>query len=337
MSYTPNKARYDTMPYPYCGNSGLRLPAISLGLWHNFSEVDRYDTMVEMLTTAFDNGITHFDLANNYGRPIAGSAERNFGRILREELSAYRDEMVISTKAGYYMWPGPYGDFGSRKYLVSSLDASLKRMGLEYVDIFYHHRMDPNTPLEETMGALRDIVKSGKALYVGISNYDAPTAARAQELLESMGVHCLIHQLRYSLLDRHVQTEGILDATHRAGMGSIAFSPLAQGMLSDKYLHGIPADSRAAKPHTFLTPERLEPAVLNTVTKLNQLAQQRGQTLAQMAIAWLLGVGQVTSVLVGASTAEQIRENIAATGNTAFSEQEIQAIEAVLAEYSEKR
>ena len=329
MSYTANKTRYDVMPYRYCGRSGLKLPALSLGLWHNFSDVDDYGTMVEMLTTAFDNGVTHFDLANNYGRPFAGSAERNFGRILKEELAAYRDELVISTKAGYYMWPGPYGDFGSRKYLISSLDASLKRMGLEYVDIFYHHRMDPNTPLEETMGALRDIVRSGKALYVGISNYDAPTAARAQELLESMGVHCLIHQLRYSLLDRRAQTDGVIDATHNAGMGTIAFSPLAQGVLSDKYLHGIPADSRAAKPDTFLTADRIDPALLEKVSALNDIAKQRGQTLAPMAIAWLLGVGNVTSVLIGASSAGQIRENAAAVHNTAFSDDEIQQIDAI--------
>lgn len=333
MGYTANEQRYDTMPYRYCGHSGLKLPAVSLGLWHNFSDVDDYGTMVEMLTTAFDHGITHFDLANNYGRPVGGSAERNFGRILKEELSSYRDELLISTKAGYYMWPGPYGDFGSRKYLISSLDASLKRMGLEYVDIFYHHRMDPNTPLEETMGALRDIVKSGKALYVGISNYDAPTAARAQELLESMGVHCLIHQLRYSLLDRKVQQDGVIDATHGAGMGTIAFSPLAQGLLSDKYLKGIPETSRAAKPDTFLNPEHVSPALLEKVTKLNDIAKERGQSLAQMAIAWLLGVGGVTGVLVGASSAAQITENVNAAHNTTFTQEEIERIEAIVEGY----
>ncbi len=330
MSYTACATRYDAMPYRYCGHSGLKLPALSLGLWHNFSDVDDYDTMVAMLTTAFDLGVTHFDLANNYGRPVAGSAERNFGRIMREELAAYRDELVISTKAGYYMFPGPYGDFGSRKYLISSLDASLKRMGLDYVDIFYHHRMDPNTPLEETMGALRDIVRSGKALYVGISNYDAPTAAKAQAMLESMGVHCLIHQLRFSMLDRHVQTEGILEASHHAGMGSIAFSPLEQGILSDKYLKGIPAGSRAAKPDTFLTAERIRPEMLEKAEKLNKVAAERGQTLAQMAIAWLLGVGGVTSVLVGASSPEQIRENVAAVADINFSAEEIAVLEAIL-------
>ncbi len=333
MGYTASQQRYDTMPYRYCGHSGLKLPALSLGLWHNFSDVDDYGTMVQMLTTAFDNGVTHFDLANNYGRPVGGSAERNFGRILKEELSAYRDEMVISTKAGYYMWPGPYGDFGSRKYLISSLDASLKRMGLDYVDIFYHHRMDPNTPLEETMGALRDIVRSGKALYVGISNYDASTAVRAQEILESMGVHCLIHQLRYSLVDRKVQTDGVIDATHNAGMGTIAFSPLAQGVLSDKYLKGIPANSRAAKPDTFLTPDRIDPVLLDKVAALNEIAKERGQTLAQMAIAWLLGVGNVTSVLIGASSAAQIVENAEAVQSTVFTEEEIKRIDAITEGY----
>ena len=330
MQYQANETRYDTMPYHYCGKSGLQLPALSLGLWHNFSQVDPYDTMVEMLTTAFDLGITHFDLANNYGRPVAGSAETNFGRILKEVLYPYRDELIISTKAGYDMWPGPYGNFGSRKYLMASLDASLKRMGLDYVDIFYHHRMDPNTPLEETMGALRDIVRSGKALYVGISNYDAKTAQKAQELLESMGVHCLIHQLRFSMLDRHVQTEGILTATHEAGMGSIAFSPLEQGILSDKYFSGIPADSRAAKPDTFLTKEGISQAVLEKVKQLNAVAKERNQTLSQMAIAWLLGVGGTTSVLVGASSSAQIRENVAALAKIEFTQEECQTIENIL-------
>lgn len=330
MSYTANPTRYDTMPYRYCGHSGLKLPAVSLGLWHNFSDVDPFDTMVDMLKTAFDGGITHFDLANNYGRPVAGSAERNFGKILREQFAPYRDELVISTKAGYYMHPGPYGDFGSRKYLMASLDASLQRMGLDYVDIFYHHRMDPNTPLEETMGALRDIVHSGKALYVGISNYDARTAAKAQAILENMGVHCLIHQIRYSLLDQRVKNEGILDATHNVGMGSIAFSPLAQGLLSDKYLHGIPENSRAAKPDTFLSAENVTPEVLRKITALNDLAQNRGQTLAQMAIAWLLGVGGVTSVLIGASSSKQITDNIAATQNITFTADEQATIASIV-------
>lgn len=330
MKYTAKETRYDTMPYRYCGKSGLKLPALSLGLWHNFSEVDDYDNMVDMLTTAFDMGITHFDLANNYGRPVAGSAETNFGKILKSELSAYRDEMLISTKAGYYMWPGPYGDFGSRKYLISSLDASLKRMGLDYVDIFYHHRMDKNTPLEETMGALADIVHSGKALYVGISNYDAETAKKAESILKSMGVHCLIHQMRFSMLDRHVETEGIIESTHWAGMGSIAFSPLEQGILSDKYLKGIPADSRAAKPDTFLSEDRITPEILCKVSALNEAANSRGQSLSQMAIAWLLGVGGVTSVLVGASSSAQIKENVNALCNIEFDKTEIETIENIL-------
>ncbi len=331
MKYIPNSKRYDTMPYSHTGKSGLKLPAVSLGLWHNFSKYDSYANMSEMLTTAFDGGITHFDLANNYGRPFAGSAETNLGRILSKELSGYRDQLVISTKAGYTMWEGPYGDFGSRKYLVSSLDASLKRMGLDYVDIFYHHRMDPDTPLEETMGALCDIVRSGKALYVGISNYDAKTAERAEQILNSMGVHCLIHQFRYSMLDRHVETQGILSKTKELGIGSIAFSPLEQGILSDKYLRGIPKNSRAAKQDTFLSKERITKELLEKVASLNEIAKERGQSLSQMAIAWLLGVGGVTSVLVGASTKEQIKENIAALSNTEFSEGERNFIEEILA------
>ena len=331
MKYIANENRYNSMPYNYCGNSGLKLPALSLGLWHNFSDFDDYDNMVDMITTAFDLGITHFDLANNYGRPAFGSAETNFGKIL-SELSAYRDEMVISTKAGYYMWPGPYGDFGSRKYLISSLDASLKRMGLDYVDIFYHHRMDPNTPLEETMGALRDIVKSGKALYVGISNYDAKTTKKACEILNDMGVRPLIHQMRFSMLDRHVETDGILDTSHKCGLGSIAFSPLEQGILSDKYLNGIPENSRAAKPNTFLTENNITPAIspLKNAAKLNEIAKMRGQSLSQMAIAWLLSVGNTTSVLVGASSSKQIIENVNALSNTTFSDDEIKMIEDIL-------
>lgn len=330
MSYIANSNRYESIPYNYCGKSGLKLPALSLGLWHNFSRNDDYGNMVKMLTTAFDEGITHFDLANNYGRPFAGSAETNFGKILKNELSAYRDEIIISTKAGYYMWPGPYGDFGSRKSMISSLDASLKRMGLDYVDIFYHHRMDPNTPLEETMGALRDIVRSGKALYVGISNYDAKTTKKAQEILEEMGVHCLIHQFRFSMLDRHVKTDGILAATDSAGMGSIAYSPLEQGILSDKYLGGIPENSRVAKPDTFLTEDSLNKELLQKISELNSAALSRGQTLSQMAISWLLGVGNVTSVLVGASSAEQIKENAAALANIKFASDELKNIEQIL-------
>ncbi len=330
MNFVADKDRYNKISYSYCGKSGLQLPAVSLGLWHNFSDADDYSNMAKMLTTAFDNGITHFDLANNYGRPYHGSAESNFGKLLRSELSAYRDELIISTKAGYDMWPGPYGDGGSRKYLISSLDQSLKRMGLEYVDIFYHHRMDKNTPLEETMDALRDIVKQGKALYVGISNYDAETTKKAQKMLEDMGVHCLIHQFRYSMLDRSVQINGTTKATVEAGMGSIAFSPLKQGILSDKYLKGIPENSRAAKPDTYLSTANITPELLEKVAALNEIAKKRGQTLAQLAVAWLLGVGKVTSVLIGASSPKQIIENVNATHNTAFSEDELKEINKII-------
>ena len=330
MIYNAKDSRYDNMKYSYSGKSGLKLPSVSLGLWHNFNKTDDFSNMRDMLTTAFDLGITHFDLANNYGRPYAGSAEENFGKVLKNEFSSYRDEMVISTKAGYYMWPGPYGDFGSRKYLISSLDQSLKRMGLSYVDIFYHHRMDPDTPLEETMGALKDIVKSGKALYVGISNYDAKTTKRAKEILNSIGIHPIIHQMRYSLLDRHVEEEGILDTTHNEGLGSIVFSPLAQGILSDKYLKGIPDNSRAAKPETFLTEDRLTKELLEKVSKLNEIAKERNQTLSQMAISWLLGVGNVTSVLIGASSSKQIKENVNSLNNINFSKEEIEEIDKIL-------
>lgn len=332
MKYKASDKRYDNMPYDYCGNSGLKLPRLSLGLWHNFSETDNYENMVDIIKTSFDLGVVHFDLANNYGRPVAGSAEINFGKILNSELSSYRDEMVISTKAGYYMWPGPYGDFGSRKYLISSLDASLKRMGIDYVDIFYHHRMDPNTPLEETMGALRDIVRMGKALYVGISNYDAPTTKRAYEILKDMGVNPIIHQMRFSMLDRHVQKQGIIETTHNLGMGSIVFSPLEQGILSDKYLNGIPKNSRAAKPETFLTEDKITDELLEKVKNLNEIASKRGQSLSQMAISWLLGVGNATSVLVGASNAEQIKQNVKATENVQFSHEEKFEIEKILEE-----
>ncbi len=330
MNYVADEKRYDTMEYRYTGRSGLRLPAVSLGLWHNFGEQDNFETMKEILMAAFDGGITHFDLANNYGRPVAGSAEQNFGKILKKELGAYRDEMIISTKAGYTMWQGPYGDFGSRKSLMASLDASLMRMGLDYVDIFYHHRMDPNTPLEETMGALADMVRRGKALYVGISNYDAETTEKAEKLLNSMGVHCLIHQFRYSMMDRHVETQGILDKTKELGIGSIAFSPLEQGILSNKYLGGIPKNSRAARPDTFLSEDKITPELLQKVSALNEIAKERGQSLSQMAIAWLLGVGGITSVLVGASSKEQIQENIRGAENKEFSAEEKEKIESVL-------
>ena len=330
MQYRADESRYDTMPYRYTGRSGLKLPALSLGMWHNFSKYDNYERMVEILTTAFDGGITHFDLANNYGRPFPGSAEENMGKILREELSGYRDELVISTKAGYTMWPGPYGDYGSRKYLISSIDASLKRLGLDYVDIFYHHRMDQNTPLEETMGALCDIVRSGKALYVGISNYDAKTAKQAEQILNSMGVHCLIHQFRYSMMDRHVETEGILQKTKDLGIGTIAFSPLEQGILTNRYLQGIPEDSRAAKPDTFLSREKITPELLSKVSALYEVAGERGQSLSQMAISWLLGVGGVTSVLIGASSGNQVRENLKGISCLDFTEKERRKIEDIL-------
>ncbi len=330
MGYIPKESRYDTMPYRYTGRSGLKLPALSLGLWHNFSKNDDFSRMVELLTTAFDGGITHFDLANNYGRPFPGSAEENLGRILKQEFSGYRDELIISTKAGYTMWQGPYGDFGSRKYLMSSLDASLRRMGLDYVDIFYHHRMDKNTPLEETMGALADMVRSGKALYVGISNYDAKTAEEAEKMLNSMGVHCLIHQFRYSMMDRHVEAEGVLTKTHELGIGSIAFSPLEQGILTERYLHGIPEDSRAAKPDTFLPRERITPELIEKVSALHEIAKEREQSLSQMAISWLLGVGGVTSVLIGASSGKQIEENIAGLSNLEFTQEEQKKITDIL-------
>lgn len=330
MSYIANEKRYDNDIYSYCGKSGLKLPLISLGLWHNFNKCDDYSNMTDMITTAFDNGITHFDLANNYGRPYPGSAEENFGKILKDPLKNYRDEIVVSTKAGYYMWPGPYGDFGSRKHLISSLDASLKRMGIEYVDIFYHHRMDSKTPLEETMGTLRDIVKSGKALYVGLSNYDAQTLKKAVNILESMNIHPIIHQIRYSMMNRKVLNEAIVDSSLNSGMGIIAFSPLEQGILSNKYLNGIPENSRANKNDTFLDKDRLTPELISKISKLNEIASERGQTLSQMSIAWLLGVGRTTSVLTGASSPKQIKENIDALKNTNFSFEESQLIDKII-------
>lgn len=330
MKYKACDKRYDVMPYNRTGESGLYLPALSLGLWHNFSHKDNFKNMTEMITTAFDLGITHFDLANNYGRPYAGSAEENFGKILKNEMASYRDELIISTKAGYYMHPGPYGDGGSRKYLMSSLDASLKRMGLDYVDIFYSHRMDKNTPLEETLTALCDIVKSGKALYVGISNYDASTTKKAQEFLESKGVHCLIHQVKFSMLDQTVLETGVLDATSNAKMGSIAFSPLAQGLLSDKYLKGIPKSSRAANPDGFLQKEAITKDVIEKIKALNEIAKNRGETLSQMAINWILNTTEMTSVLIGASSAKQIKENAKAINQTDFSAEELEKINKIL-------
>lgn len=328
MSYTASNNRYATMSYHRSGNSGLKLPALSLGLWHNFGSNGNYENMKAMCFTAFDHGITHFDLANNYG-PEPGSAERNFGRILREELHAYRDELVISTKAGYTMWDGPYGDWGSRKYLLASLDQSLKRMGVDYVDIFYHHRMDPNTPLEESMMALDTAVKSGKALYAGISRYDLEHTRQAMEILKELKCPFIIHQTRYSIFDRHIETDGVKSFTAQNGCGIIAFSPLAQGLLTDKYLKGIPEDSRIKTDGRFLHADQLTPEKLAQITALNELAKNRGQTLAQMALSWVLRDGEVTSVLIGASKPEQILENLEIVGHTSFTEEELRVIDAI--------
>jgi L-glyceraldehyde 3-phosphate reductase len=328
MTYLANGERYAGMKYNRCGRSGLKLPAVSLGLWHNFGGVDSFENGRALIRRAFDLGITHFDLANNYGPP-PGSAEELFGRLLATDLKPYRDEMVISTKAGYYMWPGPYGDWGSRKYLISSLDQSLKRMGLDYVDIFYHHRPDPDTPLEETMGALDHIVRSGKALYVGISNYRAPETRRAIEILRSLGTPLLIHQPRYSMFDRWIEDE-LLDVLEESGVGSIAFSPLEQGLLTSRYISGIPADSRAAGASVFLNESHITPERLEKVRKLNELAQARGQTLAQMALSWALRGGRVTSVLIGASKVSQLDDNAAIVNNLSFGEDELARIEEIL-------
>lgn len=329
MNYLASSDRYQTMPYHRCGNSGLLLPAISLGLWHNFGQVDDIKNCKQILFTAFDKGITHFDLANNYGPP-PGSAEENFGTILKQHFSGnLRDELIISSKAGYLMWPGPYGEWGSRKYLVSSLDQSLKRMQLEYVDIFYHHRPDPLTPLEETMQALDSIVRAGKALYVGISNYPAADAKKAIELLKKLGTPCIIHQPKYSMFDRWVE-DGLLDVLEETGVGCIPFSPLAQGLLTDKYLKGIPDESRAAKEHGFLKTEHITPGVIEKVTRLNDLAIARQQTLAQMALAWLLKDKRVTSVLVGASKPSQLLDSLKCLDNLVFSKEELNSIENIL-------
>ncbi len=329
--YTASQTRYDSMPYPRCGASGLRLSAVSLGLWHNFGDTGCYETMRQMCFTAFDNGITHFDLANNYG-PADGSAERNFGQILKQDLMPYRDEMIISTKAGYYMWPGPYGEWGSRKYLLASLDQSLKRLGLEYVDIFYHHRPDPDTPLEETMGALATAVQSGKALYVGLSNYDGPRLEQAAAILKEMRVPFVINQNRYSIFDRTIERNGLKDTAARLGKGIIAFSPLAQGLLTDRYLKGIPADSRIRTDGRFLKENALTEKRLNQIRALNELAAQRGQTLAEMALSWVLRDGIVTSVLAGASRPQQILDNIKAVQNTTFTPEELAQIDKITAE-----
>ncbi|EOL8965862.1 L-glyceraldehyde 3-phosphate reductase [Cronobacter dublinensis] len=329
MVYQADPARYTTMEYRRCGRSGLKLPAISLGLWHNFGDATRVDTSRQLLRRAFDLGITHFDLANNYGPP-PGSAESHFGRILKEDFVAYRDELIISTKAGYTMWDGPYGDWGSRKYLISSLDQSLRRMGLEYVDIFYHHRPDPETPLEETMRALDHIVRQGKALYVGISNYPADRAREAIDLLAELGTPCVIHQPKYSMFERWVE-EGLLELLQEKGVGSIAFSPLAGGQLTDRYLNGIPADSRAASGSRFLNPDQITDAKLEKVRQLNALAAQRGQKLSQMALAWVLRDEKVTSVLIGASKTSQIDDAVGMLAKRDFSAQERATIEAILA------
>jgi L-glyceraldehyde 3-phosphate reductase len=325
--YTANSERYDTMQYNRCGKSGLKLPAVSIGLWHNFGNVTLYENSLSMIKRAFDIGITHFDLANNYGPP-AGSAEENFGRILKDNFKAYRDEMVVSTKAGYYMWPGPYGEWGSKKYLVSSLDSSLKRMGLDYVDIFYHHRPDPDTPLEETMAALDLIVRQGKALYIGISNYKKEEAQKAIKILKELGTPCLINQFRYSMLDRWPE-DGLLDLLQDEEVGSIAFSPLSKGILTDKYLNGIPEDSRAASSSIFLKPEDITAEIVGKVSKLNKIAIERGQTLAQMALAWILNKG-VTSVLIGASKVSQIDDSAAAIKNSDFTDEELKLINDIL-------
>jgi L-glyceraldehyde 3-phosphate reductase len=328
MTYDASPKRYESMRYNRCGKSGLKLPAISLGLWHNFGSVDTLTNSRAMLLHAFDLGITHFDLANNYG-PVPGSAEETFGQILAKDLRPYRDQMVISSKAGYTMWEGPYGDWGSRKYLVSSLDQSLKRMGLDYVDIFYHHRPDPETPLEETMRALDFIVRSGRALYVGISNYKPAEAEQAIRILRELGTPCLIHQPSYSMFNRWVE-DGLLDLLEREGVGSIVFSPLAQGMLTDKYLKGIPAGSRAAKPTGFLRPEQITEEKIAKVSRLNELAKSRGQSLAQMALAWVLRQKAVTSALIGASRVEQIDDAVGTLVHLEFTPQELAHIEEIL-------
>ena len=326
MEYQAQAARYDQMKYRRCGKSGIRLPEISLGLWHNFGYVDRFVVSRQIVLKAFDRGITHFDLANNYGPP-PGSAEENFGRMMQNDLRPYRDEMIISTKAGYLMWDGPYGEWGSKKYLVSSLDQSLKRMKLDYVDIFYSHRPDPDTPLEETMAALDLIVRQGKALYAGISNYPADLTHKAAEILKQSGTPCLIHQPSYSMFNRWAE-DGLMDVLEQDGMGCITFSPLAQGLLTDRYLSGIPSDSRAAK-HVFLNEDRVV-LMLPQIQKLNEIAVKRGQSLSQMAIAWLLKDKRVTSVLIGASSVAQLENNLGALGNSKFSKDELDSIESVL-------
>ena len=324
--YIANEKRYDKMKYNRCGKSGLMLPAVSLGLWHNFGDTASYSNMEEMCFTAFDNGITHFDLANNYG-PKHGSAESNFGKLLKEHFMPYRDEMIISTKAGYDMWPGPYGNWGSRKYLIASLDRSLERMGLEYVDIFYHHRMDPETPLEETMGALEQIVRSGKALYIGLSNYNGEVLEKASAILKERHVPFVINQNRYNILDRTIENNGLKETSYRLGKGIICFSPLAQGLLTDRYFNGIPADSRVKTDGRFLNESQISDEIIGKIKKLNEIAARRGQTLAEMALAWNLKDDSITSVIIGASKPSQILDNIKATENTSFSAEELKIID----------
>lgn len=326
--YIAGKERYEKMEYMRCGRSGVLLPRLSLGLWHNFGSIDSFENMKELLFTAFDAGINHMDLANNYG-PVYGSAEENFGRIISRELKPYRDELFISTKAGYDMWPGPYGDHGSRKYLMASIDQSLKRMKLDYVDVFYHHRPDPDTPLEETMGALSDIVRQGKALYVGLSNYHSKQLQAAAKILQDNGTPLLITQPRYHMLDRWIEQDGLIEMAQDAGAGIICYSPLAQGVLTDKYLQGIPSDSRAAR-NVYLQADSITRETREVVQKLNTLAQERGQSLAQMALAWTLREGQVTSALIGASRKEQILDNVKILENMTFTADELQYIEDVI-------
>jgi len=330
MQYLPSAERYQSMEYRRCGNSGLKLPAISLGLWHNFGHIDVLENARNILRVAFDNGITHFDLANNYGPP-AGSAEENFGKIFKDDFIPYRDELIISSKAGWGMWPGPYGDWGSKKYLVASLDQSLKRMGLDYVDIFYHHRPDPETPLEETMGTLDLMVRQGKALYVGISSYQPAEAAKAMQILKELGTPCLIHQPKYSMFDRWVEN-GLLDVLEQNGAGCIPFSPLAQGVLTNKYLKGIPADSRASshRGNGAIEEDAVSEDTINKVRQLNELAEARGQNLAQMALAWILKDPRITSVLIGASKPAQVLDSIGCLANYSFSEEELSKINSIL-------
>ena len=324
--YTANEKRYDETTYNRCGKSGLKLPLVSLGFWHNFGDTGVYENMKQMCFTAFDNGITHFDLANNYG-PAPGSAEKNLGKILKESFQPYRDELIISTKAGYDMWEGPYGSWGSRKYLLASLDQSLLRLGLDYVDIFYHHRMDPDTPLEESMGALASAVQSGKALYVGLSNYDGPTLEKATAILNDLHCPFVINQNRYSIFDRTIEQNGLKDTASRLGKGIIAFSPLAQGLLTDRYLHGIPADSRVMTDGRFLHKEQITEEKLNSIRELNALAAERGESLAQMALKWVLKDDAVTSVLIGASRPEQILENLKVQNSAPLTPEELKKID----------